>query len=148
MTEKDRNNLYYVCSLIEFVARKTKNSRKDMVAYFDENAMEHLLNAAEVNHCLSFEQVSDELIEEYGICEGTSDSVAECKYEVPYFLSIGLVYEILISEVCGENESIAKKVIEVFSSFISDEISDFNSSVYYSNPDYLKQSYLEGRLLA
>ncbi|WP_125005709.1 DUF3990 domain-containing protein [Clostridium tagluense] len=35
----------------------------------------------------------------------------------------------------------------VFQSFISDEISDFNISVYYSNPEYLKYSYLEGKLL-
>lgn len=128
--------------------RKTKNTRRDMISYFDESAVAHLLKAAEVNHCLSFDQVSDELIEQYGIREGTSDSVAECKYEVPYYLSIGFVYQILIMDICKENDSVAKKLIEVFSSFISDEISDFNSSVYYSNPDYLKHSYLEGRLLA
>ena len=41
----------------------------------------------------------------------------------------------------------AQAIIDVFSSFISDEISDFNSSVYYSNPDYLRCSYKEGILL-
>ena len=35
-----------------------------------------------------------------------------------------------------------------FPSFITDEISDFNSNVYYTNPDYLRCSYLEGRMLA
>lgn len=35
----------------------------------------------------------------------------------------------------------------VFTSFISDAISDFNTSVYYSNPDYLQCSFEEGRLL-
>lgn len=32
--------------------------------------------------------------------------------------------------------------------FITDEISDFNSSVYYTNPDYLRCSYLSGEMLA
>lgn len=36
---------------------------------------------------------------------------------------------------------------DVYTSFISDEISNFNTNVYYSNPDYLKQSYLFGDLL-
>lgn len=31
---------------------------------------------------------------------------------------------------------------------LSDEISDFNTNVYYSNPDYLKCSYEAGVLLS
>lgn len=42
----------------------------------------------------------------------------------------------------------AQAILDVFTSFLSDEISNFNSSVYYSNPDYLRCSYLEGKLLA
>ena len=36
---------------------------------------------------------------------------------------------------------------KVYSSFISEEISNFNSNVYYSNPDYIKCSYEAGMLL-
>ena len=42
----------------------------------------------------------------------------------------------------------AQAILDVFSSFITDEISDFNSNVYYTNPDYLRCSYLEGKMLA
>ena len=45
--------------------------------------------------------------------------------------------------VCSMNEAIKK----VYSSFISDEIANYNSSVYYSNPDYIKCSYEAGYLL-
>ena len=31
MTENQKNDLFYVCSMIEYVARKTKNHRKDIV---------------------------------------------------------------------------------------------------------------------
>ena len=31
--------------------------------------------------------------------------------------------------------------------FISDAISNFNSDLYYQNPDYLERSYREGKLL-
>ncbi len=47
-----------------------------------------------------------------------------------------------------KNDDAAQAIIDVFSSFISDEISDFNSNVYYTNPDYLRCSYLEGKMLA
>ena len=48
----------------------------------------------------------------------------------------------------SSNVEIEKTIKEVFSSFISDEISNFNSNVYYSNPYYLRCSYLDGRMLA
>ena len=31
MTEKQKDDIYYVCSLIEFIARKTKNHRQDVI---------------------------------------------------------------------------------------------------------------------
>lgn len=62
MTEKEQNDLFYVCSLIEYVARKTKNKRKVIVEKLGAGGVRKQLYDAEVNHCLSFEQVSDELI--------------------------------------------------------------------------------------
>ena len=141
------NDIYYVCSLLEFTARKTKNKRCDIIKYFTKSDISRQLRIAQVNHCLSFEQVSDELIEQYEIKDGEYDSVAECKYTVPSYLSIGSVYQTLITDVCGGGD-IEQTLIDVFSSFISDEISYFNSNGYYSNPDYLRCSYLEGEMLS
>ena len=147
MTEKKRDDIYYVCSLIEFIARKTKNHRQDVIRHFSKADVERQLRLAEVNHCLSFEQVADELIEDYGISDGDFDTVKECRYDVPSFLSIGMLYQELVLSTM-KNEDAAQGIIDVFSSFISDEISDFNSNVYYTNPDYLRCSYLEGKMLA
>ncbi len=147
MTEKQRDDIYYVCSLIEFIARKTKNHRQDVIRHFSKADVERQLRLAEVNHCLSFEQVADELIEDYGISDGDFDTVKECRYDVPSFLSIGMLYQELVLSTM-KNEDAAQGIIDIFSSFISDEISDFNSNVYYTNPDYLRCSYLEGKMLA
>lgn len=87
MTEKQKDDIYYVCSLIEFIARKTKNHRQDVIRHFSKADVERQLRLAEVNHCLSFEQVSDELIEDYGISDGDFDTVKECRYDVPSFPS-------------------------------------------------------------
>lgn len=146
MDEKRKDDIYYVCTMIEFVSRATNNRRKDVVARLSRKNIEYQLKVAEVNHCLSFEQVSDEWIEQYGISIGTFNTISNCKYTVPSVTSIGRVYQQLVIATAEVNEE-AQAIIDVFSSFISDEISNFNSSLYYSNPDYLKCSYEEGALL-
>ena len=147
MNNKRKDDIFYVCTLIEYIARETRNHRKDIIAYFDKDDLSRQLRLAEVNHSLSFEQVSDELIEEYNISNVNFDTVAECKYTVPSITSIGRVYQMLVLAVC-KDDNVEQAMIDVFSSFISDEISDFNSNVYYSNPDYLRCSYLNGMMLA
>ena len=147
MNSKRKDDIFYVCTVIEYLARETRNHRKDIIAYFSKEDLSRQLRLAEVNHCLSFEQVSDELIEEFNISQGNFDSVAECKYTVPSVTSIGRVYQMLVSAAC-KDDNVEQAMIEVFSSFICDEISDFNTNVYYSNPDYIRCSYLDGKLLA
>lgn len=129
---------------MELKNKKVIRSRK---TYNYNKALKHQLKAAGVNHCLSFEQVCDEWIEEYGIADGTFDNITTCKYEVPSVTSIGRVYQTLIVDVMGLYENIIEAIKKVYSSFISDEISNFNSSVYYSNPDYIRCSYEAGMLL-
>ena len=147
MTEKQKNDVLYVCSLIETIARKTKNHRPDVIRHFTKASNERQLRLAEVNHCLSFEQVSDELIEDLNIPDGDFDTAAECRYTVPSATSIGMLYQGLVLSTM-KDEDAAQAILDVFSSFITDEISDFNSNVYYTNPDYLRCSYLEGKMLA
>ena len=147
MTEKQKNDVLYVCSLIETIARKTKNHRQDVIHHFTKADIERQLRLAEVNPCLSFEQVSDELIEDLNIPDGDFDTAAECRYTVPSATSIGMLYQGLVLSTMKDDDA-AQAILDVFSSFITDEISDFNSNVYYTNPDYLRCSYLEGKMLA
>lgn len=148
MNDKEKNDLFYVCSLIEFIGRKTKNRRSTIVDILGKREIKRQLELAEINHCLSFEQVSDEIVEYFNIQDGDFDSVGTCKYKVPSVQSIGKNYQRLIIDVIDEETDLIDIIYKVFKSFISDEISDFNSSVYYSNPQYLKYSFLEGKLLA
>ncbi len=146
MTNKEKNDLFYVCSLVEYIARKTLNKRGDVVKALGESGIRKQLYDAEVNHCLSFEQVSDEVIDAYGIAEGTFDTISRCKYSVPGFMDIGKLYCIMIEDCAQKGEEVTE-MMKIFASFISDEISDFKTGVYYQNPDYLETSYKEGYLL-
>ena len=146
MTEKERNDYFYVCALIEYIGRETRNHRGDIVRAIGIKGIEKLLRDAEVNHCLSFEQVSDEVISYYGIEQGDFDTLSGCKYSVPSYLDIGKLYSIMVED-CAEPGKEAEELMKIFSSFISDAISNFNSDLYYQNPDYLEWSYREGKTL-
>lgn len=50
-------------------------------------------------------------------------------------------------EDCAKPGEEVQELINSFQSFISDAISNFNSDLYYQNPDYLEWSYREGELL-
>lgn len=129
------------------MARQTNNRRCAIVKALGKKGLEKQLYDAESNHCLSFEQVSNELISQYGIMNGDFDTITECPYAVPSFLDIGKLYSILIED-CAEPGKEMDELMKIFSSFISDAISDFRTDVYYQNPSYLKCSYEAGHLLA
>lgn len=146
MTSKQQNDFFYVCSLIEYVARKTNNRRGVIIDALGKEGMLKQLKDAEVNHCLSFEQVSEELIEIYPITPGNFDTITNCKYSIPGFMDIGRLYSIMIEDCARPGEEV-DEMMKIFKSFISDEISKFKTGVYYQNPDFLEWSYREGRLL-
>ncbi len=146
MTKQEKNNLFYVCSLIEYIARQTKNKRGIIAKTLGKKGIEKQLYDAEVNHCLPFEQVSDELIKQYDIPEGSFDTIIACSYTIPSFLDIGKLYSIMIED-CAEPGKETDELLSLFSSFISDAISNFQTDVYYQNPSYLECSYQAGYLL-
>ncbi|MCM1121328.1 MAG: hypothetical protein NC416_01960 [Eubacterium sp.] len=146
MTEREEDDLFYVCSLIEYIARQTKNKRGVIVNALGEKGIEKQLYDAQVNHCLSFEQVSDEIIKQYKIVQGNFDTITDCEYSIPSFMDIGRLYCIMIKD-CAESGQEVRELINIFNSFISDKISNFRSDVYYQNPSYLECSYKEGCLL-
>ena len=144
MTEEQRNDFFYVCALIEFIARKTKNRRGIVVNALGKKGVHKQLYAAPVNHCLSFEQVSDEIIRDYKIPDGDFETVKNCKYTLPGFQDIGKLYCIMIEDLAILDGLISGGDVN---SFISDQISNFNTDLYYQNPSYLEESYKAGRLL-
>ena len=146
--DKAQNDLFFVCSLIEYIARKTKNHRNVVVNAIGRERMERLYELADVYHSENIDKVSDELIARSAIEEGRFDNVAACRYTVPTFWDIGKVYKRLIAEVAARQQKppIAA-LVEVYNSWLSRKIEDFNCSMYYENPDYLYQSYVKGEAL-
>ena len=135
---KKDNDLFYTCSLIEYIARKTKNTRADIVNQLGQKRLEKIYELADVYHSDNIDRVSDDFIEEAQISTGLFDNVGECKYAIPTYWDIGKVYKRLIKKVSeSEGITVIDALIKVYNSFISEKIDDYNSSMYYENPFYL-----------
>jgi hypothetical protein len=143
--DKVANNLFFLCSLIEYIGRKTKNHRNVIVNAIGRNDLQHILDLADVYHNENMDKLTYELIEKYNIKNGVFDNILNAKYLIPTHWDIGKVYKRLIIDVSQkENKSLVDSLMEVYNLWLSRKIEDFNSSIYYESPEYLFQSYLMG----
>ena len=145
--QKD-NDLFYTCSLIDYISRKTKNVRSYVVNKLGNERLEKIYDLADVYHCDNIERVCDDFIDDAKIEQGNFDNVADCGYSIPTYWDIGKVYKRLIKRVAEyEKIDIISALEKVYNSFISPKIDDYNSSVYYENPEYIFECYRENQML-
>jgi hypothetical protein len=146
--EQKDNDLFYTCSLIDYIARQTKNTRAVVVNQLGKARLEKIYEYADVYHCDNIARFSDDFIEEAQIKTGTFDNVKACKYAIPSYWDIGKVYKRLIKQIAQEEQkAVIDVLIEVYNSFISPKIDDYNSSVYYENPSYIFECYREKTMI-
>ena len=146
--KKEYNDIFFVCSLIEYIGRKTSNHRSVIVNAIGREKLQHIYEYADVYHCENIDKISDDLIRDYKIENGRFDNIGTCKYSVPTHWDIGKVFKRLIVDVSNnQNKEPVEALIEVYNSWISRKIEDFNSSMYYENPGYIYASYLIGDVL-
>lgn len=145
--QKD-NALSFTCGLIEYIACETKNVRSEVVKKLGKDRINKVYEFADVYHCENIDAVSDGFIEDACIVLGKFDNVADCGYAIPSHWDIGKVYKRLIKMVAEDEKiEIVDALIEVYNSFISPKIDDYNSSVYYENPNYIFECYKEKEML-
>ena len=141
------SDLFYLCSLIEYIGRKQKLERRYVVNLLGEKHIRRIYKQAEVLHCEPIEKISDEYIEYLNIPGGDYDNISSCKYTVPDHWTIGKVYQRLIEDTL-EDEELISHVIKVYNSLVSDGICDYNTDFYYQPRSYLALCYKENTLIA
>ena len=55
--DKKDNDLFYTCSLIDYISRKTKNIRADVVNQLGRKRLEKIYDLADVYHCDNIDQI-------------------------------------------------------------------------------------------
>ena len=135
------SDLFFTCSLIELIGRSTKQKRSAVVALLGEKILSHIYSNAGVLHCEPIAKNADAFIEMCNIPEGSFDNVADCKYEVPDYWTIGKVFARLIEDVASGNA--IETLQEVYLSPVCDAISNYNSDFFYQPRGFIKEFYLD-----
>lgn len=140
---RKENDLFFTCSLIDYIARKTKNRRADVVNMLGTEAVAKIYDLADVYHSDNIDRVCDDFIASAGITEGTFDSVADTVYALPSHWDIGKVFKRLILGIARERQmEITDALFAAYNSFVSELIEDFNSSFYYDAPQNILNTFL------
>lgn len=145
---KNNSALFYTCSLIEFIGREKKQKRSELVCIMGKKTIERIYRYADVFHCEPIEKTADDFITELHIPDGDFDNVAGCRYAVPDYWTIGEVYERLIEDISGDDEKhITDRLVEVYTSWIDDAISNYNTDFYYQSREYIFECYRMGTVI-
>ena len=123
----NRNNLFYICSLLESISRKTGLKKKEIIDKIGLKQLKHLYNYADVNHCLPILQVI-----------GTSQTVS--------VWDNGKVYQRLIIDI-SDDSNWFDKLIEVYHSWICDYLDNTELPIYWQPRSYIRECYLEKKIL-
>lgn len=143
----ENNDLFYVCSLVEYIGRERKLRRSEVVAGLGEETLRRIYRHADVFHCEPIAKVAADFIALRSLPEGNFDNVAACRYAVPSYWDIGAVHARLIEDVADGADPVTK-LVEVYSSWMSDALSRFNSDLFYQPRAYLAECYRAGTILA
>ena len=147
--DKKENDLFFLCSLIEYIARKTKNSPGVIAKKLGRKRLEKIYDLADVYHSDNIDDVTDEFVEECNIENGDFDNISTCMYAVPTHWDMGKVYKRLILYIAKqENLDVIQALENLFSSPFINRIENYNSDLYYQTHDVQYDFYAEERYYA
>ena len=136
------DDLYFICYMIERVARKLKQPNSYVVNKIQKKNLEQLLSCAETLHCLNPVQVESDWITDYGLEKGSFDITqvdSSLCTQIPSETQMGKVYARLIDSVTSDY---AEGITQVYNSPLCKTIDDYNSRAYYE-PSYIStKAYL------
>ena len=128
--EIKKNDVYFICYMIERVARKLHQRNKYVVNEIGKKNLEHLISVANVLHAENPLAVEDDWIEEYDLAEGNVDVTAvdpELVTTIPSAIQMGKVYQRLIYDTMLPGESEVEGIIRVYNDEICDVIDNYHS---------------------
>ena len=140
------NDLYYVCYMIERVARKIHRRNNYVVEHLGIEGLLHELSIAGTNHCINPEQIESDWIDTYRLKMGEFDiSNVSPRFtdKVPTPLQMGKVYARLVQSLDTE-DNLPETMMKVYKSHICNIIDDYNTGAYYE-PSYVQtRAFING----
>ncbi|MGL5576318.1 MAG: hypothetical protein ACRDCW_12315 [Sarcina sp.] len=142
------NDLYFVCYMIERVARTLKVKNKEVVNALGYEELAKKISLASVLHSENPLKVVQDWIEEYDLKAGNFDITnvdKELVEKIPTEIQMGKVYTRLILNTLGSNEDYIQGLIRIYNDEICETIDNYNCSAYYEpTPVIVRAYYNEG----
>lgn len=145
--EVTENDLYFLCYMIERIARKLNQRNSYVVNKISRDEWIRLISLANVLHCENPLKIEDEWIEEYKLEKGKFDicDVNQALVErIPSETQIGKVYTRLIVDTLSKKENYVDGLIRVYNNEICDTLDNYNCSAYYEPSYVIARAYNEG----
>ena len=142
-----KDDVYFVCYMIERVARKIHQKNRYVVNQIGKKNLEHLLSVANVLHAENPLQVEDDWIEEYALKNGENDVTnvdVDLVEKIPSPLQMGKVYLRLIYDTGLPDENEVDGIVRVYNDPICDVIDNYNCSAYYEPSYIIARAYQNG----
>ena len=141
------DDLYFLCYMIERVARKLHQRNKYVVNSIPKEEWRHLISLANVLHCENPCKVENEWIEVYHLkCDGfdITNVDKELVEKIPSETQMGKVYMRLILATLQPGEDYIDGIVRVYNNKICEIIDNYNSSAYYELSYVITKAYNNG----
>jgi hypothetical protein len=141
------DDLYFICYMIERVARKLHQKNKYVVNTLGKDNINHLLSVANVLHCENPLQVESDWIEDYCLKNGDYDVTNvdhELAKKIPTPIEMGKVYQRLIVDTLLPDEDYADGIKRVYNDSICEVIDNYNCSAFYEPSYFIARAYHAG----
>lgn len=145
--EITKNDLYFICYMIERVARRLHQKNVYVVNTLGQDNLTHLICVANVLHAENPLDVEDQWIEDYELKEGTFDITDVDKTlvrKIPTALQMGKVYTRLIVDTMTLEETYIDGILRIYNNEICETIDNYNASAYYEPSYVIARAYFAG----
>ena len=141
------DDLYFLCYMIERVARKIHQKNCYVVNSISEKEWLRLISLANVLHCENPLKIEAEWIEEYKLEEGEfyiENVNRDLVESIPSETQMGKVYTRLIVDTLLPEEDYVGGLIRIYNDEICQKIDDYNCSAYYEPSYVIARAYYNG----
>ena len=141
------NDLYFVCFMVERIARLLKQPNKYVVNTMGKKEIEERLSLTSVQHAENPDAVANQWITDNSLSSGNVDVTdvdADLVTKVPTDLQMGKVYSRLIQSTLKDDENLADAMLRIYNDPLCEIIDNYNSSAYYEPSYFITRAYYQG----
>jgi len=141
------NDVFFVCSMVERVARKLHCRNREVVNAMGSDGLYHELSCAAASHCENPEKIAAQWIADYSLRPGSFDVLKVNPLLVaapPTPTQMGGVYQRLVRDTRKDGESEQHGILRVYNDPLCERVDNYNASAYYEPSYYLAQAFEKG----